>query len=304
MRRAFAFLIGFSLLLPAASAQVGMIFQWYKPAAPGFTPADLGSVVRAWYQMNLLAGSNGDPISTINDSSGNSFTLTQAGSTRGTLAAADLNSLNTIRFTAASTQRYVLDVSILSGSSTGSFYLVQKVVSAAIAQGSPEWGNSANQTYSPFSDGNIYDDFGSTVRKSVGTSTGALTAYRIISAYSAANDWAFYVDGGTGGSSGGTSPLFSTATNTVAWAGSGVNLGANASLTALDGWYGEVIYTNAKQTTGDRQKMEGYLACKWNLQGNFDSTHPYKTSCPTTWFLKYDLNPANDNWPVGLSKVV
>lgn len=250
-----------------------------KGGAALFTPANLGSVIRAWYRMDLLTGSNGDPISTILDSSGNGFTLTQAGGTRGTLAVADLNGKNTLRFTAASTQRYPLNLTILSGSAAGSFYIVQKVVSAAAQNGSPEWG-TGSATYTPFSDGNIYDDFGSSVRKTVGTPTGALTSYRILSGYSAANDWKYFVDGGTGGSSGGTTALFSTATNTVAWTGSNTNLGANTGLTAFDGWYAEVIYTNAKQSDADRQKMEGYLAWDRNLTGNFDATHPYKTTPP------------------------
>jgi hypothetical protein len=247
-------------------------------AAP-FTPASLGAALRAWYKCDLLTGANGDPQSTLTDSSGNAFTLTQSGTVRATLAAADLNSKNTLRFTAASSQRYALSLSILSGSVAASFYLVQKVVSTSAQNGSPEWG-TGGANYCPYSDGNIYEGFGSNVRKTVGTPTGALTAYRIISCYTAANDWACYIDGGTGGSSGGTSPLFSTATNTVVWAGSNPNLGANAGLTPFDGWYAEVVYTNAKQSTTDRQKMEGYLAHKWGLTGNLSASHPHKTTPP------------------------
>lgn len=247
-------------------------------SAPLWTPLSLGSALRAWYAFDTLTGSNGDPQGSVTDASGNGFNLSQSGSTRPTLAAADLNSKNTLRFTGASSQRYPLSVAILSGSSVGAFYSVQKVVSAAAANGSPQWGTSGNQTYHPFSDGNIYDDFGSTVRKSCGASTGALTAYRIFSCYSAANDWKLFIDGGTGGSSGGTTARFSTATNTVGWAGAGVNLGANASITAFDGWYAEVFYANANT---DRQKAEGYLAHKWGLTGNLDATHPYKSTPPT-----------------------
>jgi hypothetical protein len=261
------------------SAQQLLLAEAAAAAGGSWTPANLGAVLRAWYQFDLITGSNGDPQSSLTDSSGNGFTLTQSGSLRATLATADLNSKNTLRFTAASTQRYSLATAILSGSSAGSFYLIQKVISAAAQNGSPEWGTGA-ATYSPYSDGNIYDDFGSTVRKTVGLSTGALTSYRIISCYSASNDWAFYVDGGTGGSGGGTSPRFSTATNTVAWTGTNTNLGANSGLTGFDGWYAEVLYTNAKQTTGDRQKVEGYLAWKWGLAGNLAGAHPYKSSPP------------------------
>lgn len=250
-----------------------------------FTPLSLGTNIRAWYQANLLSGSTGDPQSLLPDSSGNGFDLSQTLALRPTLQVADLNSLNTLRFTASANQRYALSVSILSGSTSGSAYYVQKIISNSVANGIPQWGTGGLQTYAPFSDGNIYDDFGSTVRKTVGASTGILTSYRIFSVYSATNDWAFFVDGGTGGSGGGTSPLGNGGVpfnpNTVAWAGAGTTLGANASATPLDGWYGEAIYTNVKQSTVDRQKMEGYLACKWALQGNLSASHPYKSACPT-----------------------
>jgi hypothetical protein len=48
----------------------------------------------------------------------------------------------------------------------------------------------------------------------------------------------------------------------------------------MNGWIAEVYFTNAKQTTADRQKNEGYLAWKWGLQGNLDPTHPYKSAAP------------------------
>jgi hypothetical protein len=246
----------------------------------GWTPGDLGSALRAWYKADILTGSNGDPQGAWSDSSGNGFDLSQTGTTRPTLAAADLNSLNTLRFTASSAQRFTTPRTILSAGSAGSAYMIQKVISAAVNNGNMSWGTSGSDNHWPFSDGNLYIDFGSTVRKSCGAPTGALTSYRIFSLYSAANDWALYVDGGTGGSGGGTSPLFSTGTNTVSWSGSNPHIGANNSLVGLDGWISEVLFTNAKQTTGDRQKVEGYLAWKWGLTGNLSASHPYKSVAP------------------------
>jgi hypothetical protein len=37
---------------------------------------------------------------------------------------------------------------------------------------------------------------------------------------------------------------------------------------------------NSKLAVSDRQKMEGYLAWKWNLQSNLPSNHPYKNAKP------------------------
>jgi hypothetical protein len=49
-----------------------------------------------------------------------------------------------------------------------------------------------------------------------------------------------------------------------------------ANLTA-----GEFIIVSGTLSTGDRQKLEGYLAWKWGLQANLPADHPYKTTPPT-----------------------
>ena len=51
---------------------------------------------------------------------------------------------------------------------------------------------------------------------------------------------------------------------------------------AMDGCLGEVIVTDATVSTADRQKIEGYLAHKWDMADNLPSDHPYKTLWPTT----------------------
>ncbi|MCY4645038.1 MAG: Ig-like domain repeat protein, partial [Bacteriovoracales bacterium] len=52
----------------------------------------------------------------------------------------------------------------------------------------------------------------------------------------------------------------------------------------IDGhWLGnirEIIMFDSTLDTDDRQKVEGYLACKWGLQGRLSSGHPYRTTCP------------------------
>ena len=49
-----------------------------------------------------------------------------------------------------------------------------------------------------------------------------------------------------------------------------------ANLTA-----GEFIIVSGTLSTGDRQKLEGYLAWKWGLEANLPSGHPYKLLPPT-----------------------
>jgi hypothetical protein len=251
-----------------------------------WTPASMGSALRAWYEMDKLTGSAGSSQPAIGDQSGNSYNLSQATvGMQGTLAVADQNGLNTLRFTRANSTQYQLALAILSGSTAGSLYIVFKPVSTATNNAMMDWGAPAPGTGNndwPWSDGSFYSNFGATGNYTVGVPTGPLisTKYTIVSIYSDVNDWSFYVDGGTGGSAGGTSPLLHRAVNTVGWNAAAPYLGTD-TVYFFDGWIAEVYFTNAHQSTADRQRNEGYLAWKWGLQGNLDPSHPYKSSAPT-----------------------
>ena len=48
-----------------------------------------------------------------------------------------------------------------------------------------------------------------------------------------------------------------------------------------DGYIAEVVIADTALSTEDRQKLEGYLAWKWGLEGNLPSGHPYKSAPPT-----------------------
>jgi hypothetical protein len=47
-----------------------------------------------------------------------------------------------------------------------------------------------------------------------------------------------------------------------------------------DGFIGEIICGDETLTTELRQKLEGYLAHKWGVNGDLDVSHPYKTLAP------------------------
>ena len=65
-------------------------------------------------------------------------------------------------------------------------------------------------------------------------------------------------------------------------AGSGTsNIGSsNHMANNLNGVIYEVIYYNTFLGLADTQKVEGYLAWKWNLQSSLPSSHPYKSFPP------------------------
>lgn len=46
------------------------------------------------------------------------------------------------------------------------------------------------------------------------------------------------------------------------------------------GQIAEIIVFNDLVSLSDRVKIEGYLACKWGLQGSLSAGHTYRTDCP------------------------
>jgi hypothetical protein len=50
---------------------------------------------------------------------------------------------------------------------------------------------------------------------------------------------------------------------------------------AFKGYIGEVVAYPSILLVSARQRVEGYLAWKWGLQGSLANGHPYKDSPPT-----------------------
>jgi hypothetical protein len=120
-------------------------------------------------------------------------------------------------------------------------------------------GGSGQATHYPYTDSNIYDDAGSTVRKSTGNPTLSLSsAFRIYTVKSTAGEWTSWIDG---------TQHFTTGTNTVDDdPGAGIiSLGTNSNGDRLDGDVGEMLIYDAALSSTDREAVEAYLADKWGL---------------------------------------
>lgn len=135
------------------------------------------------------------------------------------------------------------------------------------------WGSWADQSYFTFSNGSVYDYFGSTVRK--GPFAPGVTIqnqWRRYGVHSAAGDWAARIDG---------TQIHSTATNTVSFPASGgqqpiigdstyPNQIASGSFSSP--WRGlmtAVIFYNRKLTSTERSDLDAWLVA--NPSGGFVS---------------------------------
>jgi hypothetical protein len=132
-----------------------------------------------------------------------------------------------------------VDLGNLSALTEGEiFRLVKKDADPPVGQGF-FWlfGTSGSSSHVPYTSGTIYDDFGSNVRKTTVDPTPALTSWRLYSVYSAASDWASYLDG---------TQIYSTGTNTVAF-NSGAYFTSDGELNT-----GEDILFSSKLSAPDR----------------------------------------------------
>lgn len=240
-----------------------------------WTPRHLGTTLGSWFAGESLSGAHGAEIPRWTDLSGRQLDLTSTGGAAApTVEDNVVLNLRAAAFNGTS-QFFSMNSGVFSGATEGSAYLVVKCVedpnTVNTRTGLWNLGTDSGSTHFTWTDGSIYEAFGTTVRKAAVDPTPSMASWRIYHVYSAPSDWAMYLDGVS---------ILSTGTNTVGFPAS-PTLGQSLTSTIFFyGWIAEAIFTRAKQSNPDREKVEGYLAHKYGLQANLASSHPYRTSRP------------------------
>jgi hypothetical protein len=212
-----------------------------------------------WLRTDMGITLSGSNVTTWADQSGSGNDATS-----GTSPAYDVSTLingyPTINFTAASSHFLQLPSGLTSLTSLNAF-VVGKRKSAnpgsSASAGFWSFGTSVNATEVPFTDGNIYDDSGSTTRKSCGAVTGLDTPF-VYDVASAAGAWSNHVNGAL---------QFSTGTNTVAvhsppWIGKS---DTGAAPQFYDGYFAEILLFNRVLSTGDQTRVRRYLGGRYAI---------------------------------------
>jgi hypothetical protein len=122
--------------------------------------------------------------------------------------------------------------------------------------GGSRWGTSGTSEYLGFSDGNIYDQFGTTVRKTISKTAGILASPFIYESYSAASDYQAFVNGAS---------VFTTATNTVGFGTSQPTLFLDNGGDQGTNQIGEVVAFNRKLTAIERVMVSEFLGRKFAI---------------------------------------
>lgn len=229
----------------------------FTTASGSWTPASLSNLA-AWYDADQQTESADAAVATLTDRSGNSNHFTQAtGANQPLLRYAAINGKKALDFDGA-TDSMTCATGLLNGATAGAFFAVVQLDADPPASGGPVvigFDTTGTGAHHPYSDGTIYDGFGSTARKTCGNPTPSLASVSMLAAISGASDYRFLVNNST---------LFSTATNTVGFGTGTRQIGQNiVSAELFSGLLAELIICNAVPNSTDISNIRSYFNTKF-----------------------------------------
>lgn len=221
----------------------------------GFSPTQITGLW-TWLAADAITGSsNGATLNQWNDQSGNDRHAVLGAGTP-TYQTNVVNGLPVVRFNG--TDSYYTLPSMAALTAGTAFVVIKRNLDPPIdgnKTGLWTMGTDTQPTAWPWTDGIIYEEFGTTARKTTVNPTPSLASWRLYMVRSAANDWSSYLDG---------TSLFSTGTNTVGFP-SAPRLGAHTATFLFDGDIAEFLLYSTAVSAADRDSIEAYLAAKYGL---------------------------------------
>lgn len=243
-----------------------------------WTPSDLaGSTLSVWYKADSLTLSDGDGVASWADSSGNGNTLAQSTDSRQpTYQASELNSLPVVRYDGGNDILRDGDIAALDVG-TGDIWMAS--VFKSIDTSTQQYVfDKRHQNFSIVITGT------GTLILRLGSSTGAprqnngnwsRTEFEMVTGSRVSSSCSGFLNGSSMNQPGGNNT--DSINNTDVFDVGARSPGNNP----LNGDIAEILVGGATLSTNDRQKIEGYLAHKWGLEGNLPSDHPYKNAAPS-----------------------
>jgi hypothetical protein len=215
----------------------------------------------SWLKADAITGlSDGDPVTTWEDAHTSNHDATQSTSaSKPTYKTSILNSLPVLRCDGTDDYLVLPDASALTA---GTGFVVVKLVADPPASdpktGLWDFGTEDTRDHYPYTDGTVYDGFGSSARKTTANPAASLASWRIYTVLTKSGEWTSWVD---------ETQLFTTATNTVAfnstpYLGRGQSSGSNAW---LDGDMAEFLLFDSDIGSTRRTEIWDYLQAKYAL---------------------------------------
>lgn len=216
-----------------------------------------------WFKADAITGlSDGNLVTTWADSSGNSRDATQSTATnQPSYQTNEINGLPVVRFDGVDN---FFTLPTMAALTAAEYFIVVRLVQATpdpVNAGLWDIGSDfVNPTIFPFVvDGNIYDQFGTTSRKTTGNPVPSFQNWNIYSVISVTNEWTNFFNG---------TQLFTTGTNTVGFSATptlGKSGGHGSGDFYLEGDVPEMIGYSAKLSADDRASVLSYLTTKYAL---------------------------------------
>jgi hypothetical protein len=235
------------------------IMQKVSFGAQAFAPTSIPNLL-SWLTAGSLVLNDGDDVVTWPDGSGNGNGL-GGPSLPPKFRTGVLNGLPVVRFNGTS-QFLNFPVNAFVGFTAAEAFIVVKANNpdppvSSVGTGLWDFGTDITSTHYPFTDGIIYDDFGTSARKTTVNPTPSLNAFNLYNVISSSGLWASRLNGG--------STIFSTGTNTVAFIAQ-CTLGSSGGGTVyFNGDIAEFILYNRVISQSERDQIESYVAAKYGL---------------------------------------
>lgn len=207
---------------------------------------------------------DGEEVDFWNDDSGNSNHAMQDPSNPIPIFKTNIqNGLPAVLFTPTDFERLLCNNFTLALTEGEIFYVFKRntdVPGVGTSSGFWKMDNQLDACHVPFTDGNIYDAWGTNVRRNIGNPTTDLSNASLYNVVSASGEWTARIN---------NTVFFTTATNTVDFGGGFIYYGASFSgfvgFSYFDGYIMEVIVYDRKLTTPERNAVVAYLNTKWAL---------------------------------------
>ena len=255
-----------------------MNITYIKKRRPQWKPLNMPNLF-FWFDADAITGKNdGDSLSTLSDSSGNSRNLTGSGATYETN---EINGKAVARFTADSYSSSRLNA---SGSKVGCYLVCTRNTDAinahfiAFGNWNPDGVFMIGSSYDLTPVFIVYNSNSIRIVELEGSSAGsALPTTATLIGFRAD------VNAGTFQSrrNGSTISNLTNLSNTT----STLNTSNSALYTTFGGSncrgdIAEILIVMGEVSDSNRDKIEGYLAHKWGLTSNLPNNHPYKNTRP------------------------
>jgi len=221
--------------------------------------ASAGFVAPANCEMWLRAdGATAGATLTVTDRSGNGRDATQSSAgaqptIRADGHARDIGGKGVLDFDGSDDFLNLVTVSMSKGEI---FAVLRGDFDGGTPNGLWNLGTDTAASWVPYSDGTIYEAFGTGVRKNTGNPTASLTSAFLYNVISMNGEFTVNING---------TQHYTTSTNTSAFPGSNWQLGKGLQTSIFKGVIGDFLLFSRKLTTQERTDVKTYIAQYWSL---------------------------------------